>query len=103
MAGGQLSEIYTGTIIDEAPTASPIKSQQHPNITTGSQLTSQSTPSVDQSHLASRDKLQHCTNVEDGATYDQWPSPANSLRGEVAKDDSKKAAGLECADNVGFQ
>lgn len=104
MAGGELSEMYTGMIKDEAPTPRPARYiSDCKEVVASSVLTSQSTTSIDHSQLSSSRGLNDRSEVEDGTTDNQSPFHAQTFDSRIASQNTKEAASLERADNVGSQ
>lgn len=104
MAGGELSEMYTGMIKDEAPTPRPARYiSDCKEVIASSVPTSQSTTSIDHSQLSSSRSLDDRSEVEDGTTDNQSPFHAQTFDSRIASQNTEEAASLESADNVGSQ
>lgn len=104
MAGGELSEMYTGMIKDEAPTPRPARHVSEGKDVRGWSIsTSQSTTSIDHSQLSSSRGLNDSSKVEDSTTDNQSPFHAQTFDSRIASQNTEEAACLESADNVGSQ
>lgn len=102
MAGGELSEMYTGMIKDEAPTPRPERLvSECEYVVRSSLLTSQSTTSINHSQLSSSSGLNYRSKVEDSTTDNQSPFHAQTFDSRIASQDTKETARLESADDVG--
>lgn len=67
------------------------------------QPTCQGSPSVNKSNQSRGHQLEDSSQVKDHTTNYQRPAAADPVSGEVAEDDTKEAAGLKSADNVGLE
>jgi len=105
MAGGELSEMYTGMIRDEAPTPRPARLivSKGKDVVGSTVLTSQSTTSVNHSQLSSSRGLNDRSKVEDRTANDQCPFHTKTFDRRIASQYTKEAACLESADDIGSQ